>query len=140
MERLIPLALFWLALPIGAQDTPTDPPSLGPLPEVEDSQIGYESPQAALEALTAKPGVEVRTNQGWTIINDQSGRTLWTFTPETHPAHPAVVKRTVQHRDGAIFLDMKVKCFGTKTACDALVRDFQALNDKVQNEMRNSKP
>jgi hypothetical protein len=140
MVRLIALALLWLPLPIRAEDTPTDPPSIDPLPEVEESQIGYESPQAALEALQAKPEVVVRTSQGWTIINDPSERTLWTFTPENHPAHPAVVKRAVQQKDGALFLDMKVKCFGTKAACDTLVQDFQALNDKVQNDVRNSKP
>ncbi len=129
-----------LAVGNAAAEEAPNLPDPEPLPEASGTSIEYESPQAALEALKNKPGVEIRQNQGWTIVNDQSNRTLWTFTPETHPAHPSAVKRSVLFRDGALYLDLNVLCFSTKDACDNLVREFQALNDRVRSEMQDSKP
>lgn len=110
----------------------------GPLPESPRSSIGYSSVAEALAALKAKPGTEVRIERGWTIVADResaSERTLWAFTPPEHLAHPAAVKRIVVERDGAIYLDMKVLCQAKKKACDQLVREFQALNDGVRQQL-----
>lgn len=110
-----------------------------PLPEVPHSSIGYSTVAAALADLRTKPGVQIREQQGWTIIRDQeSGNlALWSFTPPGHPAHPAAVKRVVAEKDGAVYIDMKVLCQADKTSCDTLVREFQALNDRIKEEVRN---
>jgi hypothetical protein len=106
-----------------------------PLPEVADSGIGYHSPQEALDALKIKPGVTISLQQGWIVVQDPgAGDTfaLWSFVPESHPAYPAVVKRSFEKIAGVFYVNMKVKCGGTKEACDSLVRDFQALNERMR--------
>jgi len=139
MVKFIPVLLLLVVGKVAAEDPP-QPLSPEASSTATDTSIGYESPQAALEALKAKPDVEIRHKQGWTIVNDQATRTLWSFTPDGHPAHPSAVKRSVLFRDGAVYLDLNVLCLSTKDACDALVRDFQTLNDRVRNEMQDSKP
>jgi hypothetical protein len=132
--------MLLLAVGKAVANDPPQPSSPEPLPEAAGTSIEYDSPHAALEALKAKPGVEIRSKQGWTIVNDEATRTLWTFTPEGHPAHPSAVKRSVLFRDGALYLDLNVRCLSTKTACDNLVREFQALNDRVRSQMQDPKP
>jgi hypothetical protein len=119
--------------------TATHPQALppGPLPE-SASSIGYASVQEALAALKIKPGVQVREENGWTIVADResdSMQALWSFTGPDHPAHPAVVKRIVAQRDGKVSLEMKVLCQARKEPCDQLVREFQALNERVRQQL-----
>jgi hypothetical protein len=104
--------------------------TLEPLPESKESSIGYPTIADAIAALRAKPGVQIRVEQGWTIVED--GRTLWTFTPDGHPAHPTVVKRTVVEDTKGVWMDMDVLCQAAKKPCDALVREFQQLNESTR--------
>ena len=110
-----------------------------PLPEASHSSIGYSTVGAALTELRAKPGVDIREQQGWIIISDKkSGNSvLWSFTPPGHPAHPSAVKRIVTEKDGTVYIEMKVLCQAEKTPCDALVREFQGLNDRIKEELQN---
>lgn len=128
------LAALLVAAPSHAQL-----PASGPLPEVGTSTIGYPTVQAALDALKSKPGVTIGSHDGWTIISDKEPGTdpaLWSFAPEGHPAYPSAVKRTVIERDGQVLIEMSVLCSASKAACDALVRDFQALNDSIREDMQ----
>jgi hypothetical protein len=100
-----------------------------PLPEAPNSTIGYASAAEALAALRVKPGVEISTQKGWTVATDSPARTIWSFTPAAHPAHPAAVKRSVVQQGDQVSLEMKVLCQAGKAACDDLVRDFTALNE-----------
>jgi hypothetical protein len=111
-------------------------PKTGPLPEANHSTIGYATVQHALTALRNKPGAQERQEQGWTIINDRENHVVWSFTPDTHPAHPAVAKRTIFKKDGAVWVDLNVHCEASKIQCDKFVRDFQTLNDRVRDEIR----
>jgi len=45
------------------------------------------------ESLAARPHVLTRSEDGWTIFEDDANRTIWSFVPDTNPAFPAVVKR-----------------------------------------------
>ncbi len=101
------------------------------------SGIGYPSVAAALEALKARTGVQIRVEQGWTIVNDKAAGEFWSFTPPGHPAHPAAVKRTVVEKDGNVSMNMNVLCQASKSACDKLVAEFQELNEKVAQANRN---
>lgn len=114
-------------------------PASGPLPEVPDAGLGYPTPADALAALRQKPGTSVIEQDGWTVVQDQEDAqhlALWSFTPPGHPAHPAMVRRTLYARGGKVWMSMEVQCGGSKRACDTLVRQYQALNDGLTNAAR----
>jgi hypothetical protein len=111
-----------------------------PLPEAPNSSVGYPTVEAALTALRAKPGVHIQEQQGWTIVSDKESGSpvLWSFTPAEHPAHPSAVKRRVVTETGGLArIEMNVLCQADKTSCDALVRQFQVLNDRLIEQAKN---
>jgi hypothetical protein len=104
----------------------------------DNTGIGYPTVQAALTALKAKPGVKIRDQQGWTMIEDPVSKDaydLWAFAPQGNPAYPAAVKRTIYKQEGQVFIKMTALCESSKTACDALVSNFKALNDQIKAEI-----
>lgn len=100
------------------------------------NQLGYESPAQAMTALRAKPGVVFTEQRGWTVAEDRADHAVWSFVPSGHPAHPAVVRRRIVERDGAMFVDMQVLCRAQRPACDALVQEFQELNRAMRRTLR----
>ncbi len=119
--------------------TVLSPSSFGqqvPLGENEHSSVGYPTVEAALTALRNKPGVDLSVQSGWTIVSDREENTLWSFTPKTHAAYPAVVKRTTYERNFVTYIGMSVLCQAEKAPCDQLVRDFNELNTKVIADLR----
>ncbi len=133
------IAIFGLALVSFAASAQTPLPASGPLQE-GDANIGFKTPAEALSALRSKPGVKIREQQGWTIVEDHESdkvSALWSFAPEGHPAYPSVVKRIVYEENGQVFIRMGVICGAAKEPCDSLVRDFQALNDHIKAEMQS---
>jgi hypothetical protein len=102
-------------------------------------RIGYATVASALESLRAKSGVSVSRQSGWTIITEPSGLSLWSFTPEGHPAAPAVVHRQVLQEGGDFFVKMQVLCEAAKPACDALVADFEKLNQQMAEDLKRRK-
>ena len=124
MKRYLLVLLVFLFGSAMAED-PT------PLPEANQSTIGYASIEAALAALRADPAVVERDQQGWLIFDDRPHYTLWSFSPQGHPAYPSVVKREIVRKDGSLYVAMNVKCEASKSACDQLVRDFQQLNEQM---------
>ncbi len=96
----------------------------------------YPTAAAALEALRAKSGVKISTHAGWTVIEDKSTLSLWSFTPPRHPAGPAAIHRKVMQEAGSISIKTDVLCEAPKPACDALVVDFQKLNAKVRDDLK----
>jgi hypothetical protein len=110
-------------------------PASGPIPEAGHSTIGYRNVAEALEALRKKPGVTITESNGWIVVDEsesgQSERALWSFSPSTYPAYPAVAKRTVHEKDGKVWIELAVECEATKEACDQMVREFQDLNERA---------
>ena len=90
-----------------------------------------------MDALKNKDGTKTSVQGGWTIIEDQenSNMILWSFTPDSHPAHPVAVKRTVLEKNQSIYIQMKALCQAKKAACDRLMQEFEELN---QNIMKGS--
>ena len=129
------LALFVCIGAAVADEVGTDIPKSGPIAE-QRSDIGYRTVAEALSALTNTPGLEVANPGGWTIVTDNVHSTMWSFAPTNHAAYPAVVKRVVISKDGSVYVDMKVLCEAAKSACDALVRDFAALNERIKKDMQ----
>lgn len=127
--RAAVLAIGGASLPAFGQVTP--------LPEVDHSSVGFPTVDVALTTLRVKPGAEVSVQGGWTIISDREESTLWSFIPAGHPAYPAVVKRQTHEKDGGAYISMSVLCQSTKAPCDQLVRDFNALNDRVRESLQH---
>ena len=95
----------------------------------------YPTPAAALEALRTKPGVDVSMRDGWTIVSDPNERTVWSFTPASHPAYPAVVKRMVVTTPDAIGIRTSVLCGASPDACTHLVDEFKKLNERMREAL-----
>lgn len=108
---------------------------LGPAHAQEADGIGYPTVGAAFDALKARSDVDITVQEGWTIINERSANTIWSFSPPGHPAHPSVVKRALVVKDGAISINMQVKCGADKASCDRLVDQFKELNEKVKQDV-----
>jgi hypothetical protein len=105
----------------------------------ETSSLGYPTVAAALEALQKRADVAVSREGGWTIINDRASLTLWSFTPEGHPAHPAAIRRKIVEERGNLYVQMNVLCEASKAACDALVADFNKLNQQMSDDLNRRK-
>ena len=130
---ILAASLLMVASPVGdgARAQPAPSPGAG-----GRNQLGYASPAQAMVALRAKPGVVFTEQRGWTVAEDRADFAVWSFVPSGHPAHPAVVRRRVVERDGAMFVDMQVLCTAKKPACDALVQEFQDLNRAMRRTLR----
>ena len=96
----------------------------------------YPTAAAALEALRAKSGVKISTEAGWTVIEDRSTFSVWSFTPPGHPAFPAAIHRQVVQDGNNMFVKTSVLCEAPKSACDAVVAEFQKLNGQVRDELK----
>ncbi len=99
------------------------------------ASINYPSVAAALNGLRARSEVDFTTLDGWTIVTEPGGLTVWSFTPPDHSAYPAVVKRAFFRRNGAWFVDMAVKCQAEKAARNQLVADFRELNEAMSERI-----
>nr|WP_250883992.1 molecular chaperone DnaJ [Glaciecola sp. XM2] len=104
----------------------------------ESSSIGYKTVELALNALKNKEGTNLSIQGGWTIIEDkeESNLVLWSFTPDSHPAHPAAIKRKVVEKNQKIYIQMSALCQAKKEDCDKLMQEFEQLN---QNIMKGSR-
>jgi hypothetical protein len=105
---------------------------LEPLAE-SSNDIGYASPSAALEALRKKPGVSIREENDWIVVNDPSEHAFWSIATANNHYYPSAVKRMLVKQNGAIHLQMRVMCGADKITCDNLVRQFQAINAQISN-------
>ena len=91
--------------------------------------IGYSSVAGARAALEADRTAQFRERRGWTVVaSREHGHPVeWFFTPEGHPAHPAVVKRTVVDEGGTGYVDLAVLCQAAQAPCDALLEEFRQM-------------
>jgi hypothetical protein len=62
------------------------------------------------------------------------------FHATGHPAHPTAVKRViVKAPNGDISVMMAARCGASKAACDKLIAEFRALNDRMAENIRARK-
>lgn len=96
-------------------------------PRDEPTPIGYATVAAARDALRGDPKAATRDQQGWTVVasRENGAAVEWFFTPEKHPAHPAVIKRTIVEHDGIGMVDMAALCDTPQDVCDRLLEDFR---------------
>ena len=100
--------------------------------------IEFPSVAAARTALLAKPGIKQSSNDGWLIIEDTDGA-MWSFTPSNHYANPAVGRRTLLQRQGEFFVQTQMLCQAQKPQCDRLKADYELLDKRMSEALRNRK-
>jgi hypothetical protein len=105
--------------------------------ETQSSTIGYKTVAAALADLHTTPGVEFTEANGWTIAVDRSHFTVWSFSPLRDPSYPSAVKRSATPSAAGSNLNLEVLCEASKSACDKLVLDFQALNQRALGSLKS---
>jgi hypothetical protein len=71
--------------------------------------------------------------------NKRSLMTL-TFTTAANRAHPGVACRRVVQKNGAVYVLTNIKCGSSKSACDAMAREFNALDAQMKRQMKLLKP
>lgn len=105
----------------------------------QPGSIAYRTVADARAALHKDPNAKFRMQQGWVIVDVREGphNGLWSFTPNTHPAYPAVIRRTPTEVGGAIYLTMQIRCEATKGACDQLAEDFKKLNGQMTRDIQS---
>jgi hypothetical protein len=104
------------------------------------SSIGYASVDAARAALKNDPNAEVREQDGWTIIQTREGEksmSIWSFSPPSHPAYPAVVKRTIYEEDGSVMMKTNALCQASKSECDKLMAQFAEMERQMRERMQS---
>jgi len=86
------------------------------------ASVGYDSVRAAREQVLAHTTGVVGEAQGWTVVRERRGRDTreWAFSPATHPAHPALVRRDFRLADGRPTLETRLLCEGGRRACETL--------------------
>ncbi|ARN22901.1 hypothetical protein [Piscinibacter gummiphilus] len=109
-----------------------------PPPANMSVEIAYPSPQAALEALRAKPGVTVREENGWFVLKEPGGVSFWSITQSTHPAHPTAVRRTLVQDAEGIRMVMRVQCGAPKETCDRVAHQFQQGDARLVEQLRRA--
>lgn len=130
MKSSFVLTIF-IALLVGCGTTPNERDELG----YRGTNSGGLGVSELLSQFRSDPNVDVRVNNGWQIADVKSEKAIYSFTPETHSAHPSYVKRKVVNKDGSIYIDTSVRCGAEKSVCDQLVRDFIELNNKVRSDL-----
>ena len=104
----------------------------------ESAPIGQATVAGVLESLRGDPSAQFREQRGWTVVASREGGepVEWFFTPEGHPAHPAVVKRTAVERDGVGMIDLAALCQADQSVCDQLLDDFRQQQERAQAAAR----
>jgi hypothetical protein len=104
-----------------------------PVRAAEPPEIDFPSVGAVLEALRSDSRAKLERQAGWTVVATvESGNpVLWSFTPEGHPAHPSVVKRTALEQKGTGYVDLATLCEAPKPDCVRLLEDFKQVNERI---------
>jgi hypothetical protein len=99
----------------------------------DEPKIDYPSVAAVREGLEADPAARFELQAGWlTAATVEHGDpVLWSFTPEGHPAHPAVVKRKAVERNGSDAIELATLCESPADVCAALLDDFRQVSRRL---------
>ena len=134
-RRTVLSAAFTALITVAAPEIRADGPPAPDSPEA--TRFEYASPEAALAALRERPGVILHEEDGWILADDKANYTLWSFAPPDHPAYPAAVKRViVKAPDGDLSIVMTARCGASKAACDKLIAEFRATNERIVENIR----
>lgn len=92
----------------------------------------------ARSRLQAEPDLPSTDMDGWWVVQQPALSAQWSFTPASHPAHPAVARRTiVRGADGRRQVLTKIWCEGPPAACAELDTEFARSSDRLQQYLRS---
>jgi len=105
----------------------------------EPSGIGYETVEQVFDAMEANQDATRTDYGGWIVYNiDNNGSyTLWSITPEDHPANPTAIRRDVVSKDGVVSIQMQALCQAEKPECDKLIEEFKEVNAGIKQRMES---
>lgn len=114
-----------LAASAAAADVPADAKL-----DIDAAPFPHPSVSATMDALLDNREAEITSKAGWTHVDVvEDGRPVhWAFTPDSHPAHPSVVRRTPVEKDGEVRVLMAYRCEAARPACDQLVAEMTKQN------------
>lgn len=114
-----------LAASAAAADVPADAKL-----EMDPAPFPHPSVSATMDALLDDREAEITSKGGWTYVDVvEDGRPVhWAFTPDSHPAHPSVVRRTPVEKDGEVRVLMAYRCEAARPACDQLIAEMTKQN------------
>lgn len=128
---------FWASTAAGLSLAQTA--SQPALPAQPTRAIGYATVADALASLSARDGdgTVVTHSDDWVIINQIGAQAQWSFTPSGHAAYPAVVRRTIRRgKNAAVNVETVSLCEAAQEACDRLLKEFEAMNDRIAQSIR----
>ncbi|MBX2867181.1 MAG: hypothetical protein KTR18_00790 [Acidiferrobacterales bacterium] len=105
----------------------------------ETNRIGYETVEQVFDAMEANPDAARTDYEGWIIYNiaNNGSYTLWSITPEDHPANPTAIRRDVMSKDGVVTIQMQALCQAEKSHCDPLIEEFKEINAGIKQRMES---
>lgn len=103
-------------------------------------QIEFPTVGHAIEALRARENVRESKEYGWTIIEDRDANAVWSFTPEKHPAHPTMVKRTLIDHGRAVEIVMDGQCEADYEACEKVMAEMKRRTFRYQSMLGGHGP
>ena len=128
MKTAILACLFLAAAPLAAAAAS----AIVPMP--------YRSVAQALADLQSRDGHStiVTHADGWTIVNEPAAGEQWSFVPKDHAAYPAAVRRVILRGPSrAVSVDTQSLCEGPAPACEKLLQEFEALNERIVQSARS---
>lgn len=84
-----------------------------------------------LARLKQVPELNTKDSDGWTVVKTQDGKTVWSFTPPGHPAHPAFFRFKLGRQYLMGSLGFTMRCEGEHLACVKLAIELAEANRKV---------
>jgi hypothetical protein len=67
---------------------------------------------------------------------DRSAAVAWAFTTPKNRAHPAAICRMITQDGKDVVVTLRVKCGGTKSACDAMAATWDELNERMKRDLK----
>lgn len=131
---LLPFVAALACAGAGAQ-SPAPSPASAPAaaPAASAAGVGYATVADALAAIQADADTLRTDMDGWLVVQQPARNAQWSFTPASHPAHPAVMLRTIRRQaDGRRKVDSQMLCEGPAAACSELAAEFARSTDRLQ--------
>jgi hypothetical protein len=109
-------------------------PADGSSSQVTAQQIAQELQRVrAVRDISCQPSDEVHE----LVCSSELQKTIWIFTLPGHPAHPALVRRTMTFGNGTIGIDRSGRYAGPKAGYDAWCLQIDELDRRQMKNFGN---
>jgi hypothetical protein len=108
-------------------------------PAWSESRPTYES---LWGEATRKPSCVPANRNDFTLVTCKDDFTLWYFTNAKHPAHPGVIKRFVEEKNGSLFVREEGYSFAPESAQPAFkawLAQIKELDQRVKEDIARRK-